>query len=73
MAKKYSPLKTGVRGTDNCPICGKTMNKSVGVGMASGRRCVWLRCILDPVDHEVLIFLDQEKYEPVEPPVQEQK
>jgi len=26
--RKYKPLTTGVRGTDNCPVCGRTMRRS---------------------------------------------
>jgi len=51
---KRRTLVTGVRGTDNCPICGRTLKKTPKLFL--NRVVIELKCCA--ADHEVRIYLD---------------
>ena len=52
-------LTAGVKGTDNCPVCGKTMERhTVSI---CGRLLFQLTCNADE-DHHTQIMLDPDMY-----------
>ena len=53
-------LIAGVKGTDNCPICGKTMDKAEV--QICGTPFVQLTCNLRDSDHHTQILLAKDAY-----------
>ena len=55
--KEHKTLETGVKGTDNCPICGRTMTKLRAKVLVQEVWLLWC----DGNDHHVQIILPKEK------------
>jgi len=55
--KKYATISGGLKGTDNCPVCGEAMKKEEGQFL--GVDAIKLYCTQH--DHSVLVYLKKDE------------
>ena len=58
---KHTTLQKGLRGTDNCPTCGRAMRKGMLAVLDDDEDWIVLRC--KAPDHEVWSMMSKALYE----------